>query len=410
MTAPSGGRAPRRLAVLGPAVALVLVALCLRGPFAAVGPVLGDLRDELGVSTAALAVLTALPLVCFGLLSPLAPALAARIGVHRAVLAGAVVLAVGVALRLGGAAGLFAGTVLLAGGIAVGNVLVPAVARAEYGPRSPTVVGVTTAAIAASASAGAGLAQPLAAVAGSALAGLALWLVPVLAAVAAFAVLAARRRPGPAAPPVAAPPRTAILRNRVALAVTGFFGLQSLSFYAMLTWLPNVLEDEAGVSPVLAGGLLAAAAALGAPASLVVPPLAARRAAQTGWVVVVSLPSAVALVGLLVAPEAAPVVWALLYGLGTGAAFPLAMALVLLRTRDVAQTGRLSAAAQSVGYLLAATGPLAVGLVRDATEAWAPALLLLLGLLALQVLVGLAAARPRLVTERAAARTVPPRA
>jgi CP family cyanate transporter-like MFS transporter len=91
------------------------------------------------------------------------------------------------------------------------------------------------------------------------------------------------------------------------------------------------------------------------------------------------------------------VLWAVLYGLGTGAAFPLAMTLVLVRSRDVAQTGRLSAASQSLGYLVAATGPLAVGLLHEATGTWRAGLLLLLGVLVVQLAVGLVAARPRLV-------------
>ncbi|MGY1707461.1 MFS transporter [Geodermatophilus sp. SYSU D00697] len=400
MTSPEPHRSGRWWAWLAPAAALVVVALCLRAPFAAVGPVLGELSAELSVPTSALAVLTALPLVCFGVVSPTAPAIAARIGVHRAVLAGAVVLALGVALRLAGTWGLYAGTVLLTGGIAVVNVLLPAATRAEYGARSAPVLGAVTASMALSASLGAGLAQPLADAAGSAVRGLALWLVPVLVATAAVGVLALRRR-GPADTPAAARlPVAAVLRDRVALAVTVFMGLQSLTFYAMLTWLPGILEDDAGVSGVAAGGLLALAAAVGAPCALVVPPLAARRPSQVPWVLGCSAPILVALVGLLVAPAAAPAVWAVLYGLGTGLCFPLAMTLVLVRTRDVAQTGRLSAAAQSVGYLLAATGPLAVGLLHDATGAWRPSLALLLVLLVLQVATGLSAARPRLVTER----------
>ncbi|MGK5173879.1 MFS transporter [Geodermatophilus sp. CPCC 205761] len=398
MSSPAPERRRPWWVLIAPAVALVLVALCLRAPFAAVGPVLGDLSDELTVSTTALAVLTALPLVCFGLVSPAAPALAARIGLHRAVLAGTVLLAVGVALRLAGTWGMFAGTVLLTSGIAVANVLVPAAVRAEYGRRSAPVLGATTASMALSASLGAGLAQPLAAAAGSAVAGLAVWLVPVLLAVVCIGLLAGRR-PVERVPASARLPVAAVLRDRVALAVTAFFGLQSLSFYAMLTWLPNILEDDAGMSAAAAGGLLALAAALGSPCALFVPPLAARRAGQAGWVLGAGSLQLSGVAGLLVAPGAAPVLWSLLYGLGTGVAFPLAMTLVLVRTRDVGQTGRLSAAAQSVGYLLAATGPLAVGLLHDATGGWRTSLVLLLVLVALQVCAGLAAARPRLVTE-----------
>lgn len=406
-SSPTVGRAPaapgarrrRGLLLLAPGFALVLVALCLRGPFSAVGPVGADLRDEFGLSTAALGLLTALPLVCFGVVSAVAPRLAARLGAHRAVLGAAVVLSIGVAVRLGGTAGLFLGTVLLTGGIAVVNVLLPALARAEYAERAPTVVGMTTCCMGLSAALGAGLAQPLTAATGSARTGLALWLVPALAAVVALAVLA-RARGG--AGSGGRPARRAILRDRVALQVTFFFGLQSLSFYAMLAWLPDVLRDDAGLSPVAAGSLLALAALLGAPASLVVPALAARRSGQGGWVLAAGALIAVGVVGLLTAPAAAPVLWSLSWGLGTGVAFPLAMTLVLLRTRDVAQTGRLSAAAQSTGYLLAATGPLSVGLLQDLTGGWQLGLVLLLVLVTVQTAFGLAAARPRLVTERPA--------
>ena len=398
MTPPRSGPARPWWVWLAPAATLVLVALSLRGPFAAVGPVLGELSAELSVPRAALAVLTSLPLVCFGLVSPAAPALAARFGVHRAVLGGVLALAVGIALRPAGTWGLYAGTVLLTAGIAVANVLVPAAARAEYGDRAAPVLGATTASMGLSASLGAGLAQPLVTATGSALTGLTLWLAPVLVAGGAM-VLLARRRHGGAAAPARRPPVVGVLRDRVALTVTLFFGLQSLAFYTMLSWLADVLEDEAGVSAVTAGGLVAAAAALGVPCALAVPPLAARRAGQAAWVVGVGVPSTVAITGLLLAPAAAPAVWALLWGLGTGAAFPLAMTLVLLRTRDVAQTGRLSAAAQSAGYLLAATGPLAVGLLHDTTGGWRPGLVLLLVLQAGQFAAGLSAARPRLVTD-----------
>ena len=109
------------------------------------------------------------------------------------------------------------------------------------------------------------------------------------------------------------------------------------------------------------------------------------------------MPTTVSVVGLLLAPSSAPLLWALLFGLGTGAAFPLSMTLVLLRTRDVAQTGRLSAAAQSAGYLLAATGPIAVGALAEATGGWRAGLLVLLAVQLAQAAVGIAAGRPRLL-------------
>lgn len=395
------GTATRWWWVVAPAAALVLVALCLRAPFAAVGPLLGELGDELGLGTGSLAVVTALPLVCFGLVSPFAPALATRLGVHSAVLVGVVLIAAGVLLRVAGAPGLFAGTVLLSGGIAVGNVLLPAAARADYGTRAAVVLGLITASMSGSAAIGAGLARPMSDATGSAEAGLLLWGAPVLVALLAMAALAWARRgaPRPRAGPSGAV--TALLRDPVARVVTLFFGFQSLSFYAMLTWLADVLEAESGVSPVAAGGLLAVATGLAVPLALVVPGLAGRRPGQQPWVLLGTLPTLVAIVGLLVAPTSAPLLWATLYGLGSGTAFPLSVMLFVARSRDVAQTGRLSATAQSVGYLLAAVGPLGVGLLHDATGAWEPGLALMLAAVVLQLLFGLAAARPRLLSPAA---------
>lgn len=117
---------------------------------------------------------------------------------------------------------------------------------------------------------------------------------------------------------------------------------------------------------------MALAAALGLPAALVVPPLAARRPGQGSWVVVGGVPVLAGIMGLLVAPGAAPLLWALLYGIGTGVSFPLAMTLILQRTRDVSQTGRLSGSAQSLGYLVAASGPLAVGLLHESLAVGRP--------------------------------------
>jgi CP family cyanate transporter-like MFS transporter len=372
---------------------LVGLALCLRGPFAAVGPLVDALAGEYDVGQAALSVLTALPLLCFAAVSPTAPALAARLGLHRAVTLGGAGIIGGIALRAVGMPGLLAGTVLLTAGIAVVNVLLPAVVRADHAGRA-AVIGATTASIALSASLGAGLAQPIATATGTARGSLLTWLIPLVLAVAAFAAFSPARN-------LDQPPRRPtgrsgfILADRVAMAVTVYFGLQALSFYAMLAWLPTVLVDTADVEPTTAGALLAVAAALGAPAALVVPRAASRADGQSLWTVAVTVVNAAALAGLVLAPGSAPALWAVLYGVGTGAAFPLAMTLIVLRTSEAAQTGRLSASAQSVGYLLAAAGPLGVGLLYAAADSWTLPLSALLLVLLVQGVAGIAAGRPR---------------
>jgi CP family cyanate transporter-like MFS transporter len=389
---------PANLAPYGrlfPLFAVAAVAFALRGPITSVGPLLAELRTDLGLGTAAFALLPALPVLCFGLVAPFAPAVAVRMGLHRGVLAGLIAAVAGLVLRSAGTPGLFAGTLLLGAGIAVVNVLLPAVVKADFPDRLPLGTALTTSALALSASLGAGLAEPLRAGTGSPVSSLTLWLLPAVAGLLMWLPLTRgergqqQERRGQGA--------LRLMRDRTALAVTIFFGLQALAFYTMLAWLPSVLT-AAGVPVADAGAMLAVAAFTGAPMAFIVPRLAARRAEQGSWVLVVAAPSVLGLVGLLLAPGSAPWIWSILLGLGTGGAFPLALTLVVLRSRDAAQAARLSAAAQGLGYLLASTGPFFIGVLHATTGTWTPSLAVLLALLFVQVLVGRSAARNRLVT------------
>jgi CP family cyanate transporter-like MFS transporter len=102
--------------------------------------------------------------------------------------------------------------------------------------------------------------------------------------------------------------------------------------------------------------------------------------------------------GVIFAPTAAPYPWVVLLGLGQNASFPLALTLIVLRGGTVTSTSALSTLVQTVGYLFAAVGPLAIGAVHDITGSWTPALIVLLALLVPQMAIGLAAARNRTVT------------
>jgi CP family cyanate transporter-like MFS transporter len=386
-------RGPGLFAIVG----VVLVALTLRGPVASVGPLLSVLQRRLGLSSTAGAALTSLPLLCFGLLAPLAPRAAARLGMHRTVLGALGMLGAGIALRLLGVPGLYAGTLLIGVGIAIINVLLLAIVKLEFAHRLALVTGLVISAMSLSATLGAGLAQPLTGLGNGVDGSLALWLVPVGGAALAWVFSTRGRRPGRSAAPAVPARVLVLLRDPIGRAVTIFFGLQSLAFYTMLAWLPQLLQDDAGLDAANAGLVLAFASSLGVPAGFVIPRVAVRMTDQRLLVPMLSTPTGVGLLGLLLAPAAAPWLWSLLLGLGTGVNFSLALTLVLLRSRDGDQAGRLSAAAQGVGYVLAASGPLAVGVVHDITRSWAPCLVLLVALTGAQVAFGLRAGRPVLL-------------
>jgi CP family cyanate transporter-like MFS transporter len=175
-------------------------------------------------------------------------------------------------------------------------------------------------------------------------------------------------------------------------------GLQSLGFYATLTWLPSIYTDR-GWSAESAGLLLSVATAVSAPVSLVVPTLAVRARDQRGLALASCLVTGAGLAGVLLAPDAGAYLWALLLGVGQGALFALALTLVVLRTASTETAARLSAMSQSFGYLIAAGGPVVVGVVHDVAGGWGPALGLLLALLVPQLVTGLRASRDRRVAE-----------
>jgi len=157
-------------------------------------------------------------------------------------------------------------------------------------------------------------------------------------------------------------------------------------------WLPSILRD-AGVGAERAGAMLGVAMIVGGPVALLLPRVAGRTDDQRAFVVGLALLSAGGYAGLLLAPAAQPLLWTILLGLGLGA-FPLALLLLGLRAATPTGTAALSSLAQGVGYLIAAMGPVTIGVLRDRTGSWTVPLLVLAGLLAPKLLAGLVAAAP----------------
>jgi MFS transporter, CP family, cyanate transporter len=255
------------------------------------------------------------------------------------------------------------------------------------------MMGVYTMAVSGSAAVAAGLAVPLAGATDLGWRGaLGAWAVP--AAIAALAWVPRMR--GHTRPPATPAAGRSLLRDPLAWQVTVFFGLQSLSFYAMLGWLPSMYRDF-GATPAVAGLLLSFSGLVQIPVSLVLPALANRATRQVGYAVGATAVIGVGLLGVLLAPMAAPFLWVGLIGVGQGACFALGLNLFVLRTERVADTARVSAMAQSIGYTLCAFGPLLVGLLHDATGSWTGPLVLLLALIVPQAVSGALAGRNRTV-------------
>jgi CP family cyanate transporter-like MFS transporter len=392
------GRADQRRRLRGRGVLLVvgivLLAVNLRPALTGLTPLIGQIRADTGISYGVAGLLTALPLLAMGLLSPIASLLAHRFGMERVLLASMLVLAAGILLRSARAVTtLFLGTAVLGAAIAIGNVLLPGLVKREFPERVGLMTSTYSTALAVSAAIAAGASFPLADQVGIGWrASLGSW--ALLALVAAVAWLPQMRSARPTnASPADSQGVNGPWRSALAWQVTLFMGLQSLGYYVVLTWLPEILQEQAGISASLAGWMLALAQAVGIASIFLAPVLAGMRPSQHGVVVVAVALTGAGALGLLVAAETATALWVVLLGLGQGACFSLALTFFALRAPDSEHAAALSGMAQTVGYLLAAVGPFLFGLLRDTTHAWTLPLALLFAVAVCLLLTGLGAAR-----------------
>jgi CP family cyanate transporter-like MFS transporter len=348
---------------------LVAVAANLRTVMASVPPLVQTISSDLGLSNAAMGALTTLPVLCMGVFAPSAQRLAARVGTAGAVELAAACLAVGTALRFFGGQvwPLYAGTFVAGVGIAVGGTLLPGLVKEMFPPRrSGLVTGLYMFAMMGGATASSALAVPLRDWLGSWQGSLASWsLLGAVGLLAWFPVARGAERHRAAHPPASVDHRLP-WRHATAWLVAAYLAAQSWQFYSSLAWLAPTYVSE-GWNPTHAGYLLSAFSFAQLVSGLVGPMLTDRVHEHRLLLFGAGGLGLLGLLGLWLAPEAAPWVWAVVLGLGQGAAFSLALVLIVDYGATPSGSGRLAGMAFLISYTLASLGPTTMGAVRDAT-------------------------------------------
>jgi MFS transporter, CP family, cyanate transporter len=392
-----GPRRPYEITLL--VVAVAAAGLNLRTAITSLPPLFPDLQTQLHLSSATLSLLAATPVICFGVVSAFTAWLNRRYGEEMILLVALILLTAGLLLR-GVAPGvmLFPGTALAASAIAVLNVLLSSVAKRRWPERAGLLIGIYLTTLSAGAILSSLLSVPLYRSSGSMQLALGVWALPAALAVLLWLPQLGYRTVGRA--PAAADGTVALARAgvkvyRYALTwqVTAFMGLQSLLYYAVLSWLPTIFQDR-GDSAVTSGNLLALMGVGNLATSLLVPVLAHRRPSQRGLVVPSLIGTAAGLAGSLWAPLGSAPLWVLVLGVSQGSCLGLAIFFMLARAPNADVAASLSAFAQSVGYLVASVGPLVVGLLHSATGSWNLPVVLLLVLCAAELATGMLAGRP----------------
>ncbi len=377
------------------AAALIVMGICLRLIFGSSSAVLAEIRDGYGLSGAEVALLTTGPVLCLGLFSAATPRLARRYTAPLVATAALAMIAVGSALRiLPSWPVLLGGTMLAGAGIAVGNVLGPVLVRMFFPHRIGLMTGLFTAMVCVSTGVGSALTVPSAtALGGSWRGALALWAVPALIAAALLATVTVRylrfRRSVPEADGAAVSGTVAVvLRSPIAWAVTGFMGLQSLQAYALIGWIPTIYRDR-GLSAETGGAMLAIGGLLSVLTALTFPQWAAGRREQRIVAVAAVALQGIGVLGVLAFGNGVGAWIANVFvGFGLGAMISLAVTMMNLRAATTAQAVSLSAMSQTVGYLLAAWGPMLMGVLHGVHDDWTLPLVVLLFLLVPLLLCG----------------------
>jgi MFS transporter, CP family, cyanate transporter len=378
---------------------IILVAFNLRPSITSLGPLVGMIQEDIGLAHWSAGLLMSLPLIVFAIMSPIVPKLANRFTNEMTLLIGLITLLIGIGIRsIPMTFFLFTGTLFAGVGIAIGNVLLPAVAKDKFPQKFGLMTSVYSTSMGLIASLASGVSIPFATGLNLGWQGaLMVWGIPVVLAIFVWAVLVEMNQGSQKAIKKVSSNSNQIWRTPLAWQIAIFMGFQSFLFYVTISWLPEILHSH-GMSMGTAGWLLSFTQIVGLPASFFVPVIAGRFRSQIGISFMLSMCAVVGYGGLLLG-SSYPILIAsiILIGIALGGSFPLALSYIGLRARNAAQAAELSGMAQSTGYLLAATGPLFIGYLFDQTHKWTIPLFTLIVVSGIVMVFGMLSGRNRYV-------------
>src|SRR4051812_30648213 len=352
----------RTAATAGVLLAILAAAFNMRVGVVEVGPVIEDIRDDTGMSSAVAGVLTTMIFVCQALFSLVGVALVRRYGAQRLIVLSLLSMGVGTALRgvLPTALLLILATLPIGIGIAIIAIALPGVVKEHYAERAGAITGAYVASLSVAAAVTALGVVP----ASDALGG---WrwafLLSAAATLPALALWLPRLREptpegGSGPVPTLRPSRTGVLLGLL-------FGAQSICFSSMITWVAAVFIDNGWdrKDAALATAVIPLTTIV---VALLVPRLS-DRGGRMGWIMASAATMSIGLLGVAFWPTTASLLWVLLFAAGNGAIFPMLLTLPLDLRSSPGEVMSLTAWMQALGYGLTALGPVMVGAMRDAT-------------------------------------------
>lgn len=395
-------KVPTILLVFG----VLFVAFNLRPAITSVGPLIGTIRDDIGLANWNVALLTSLPLIAFAIMSPIAPKLANKLTNEVTLTLGLFMLIVGVSLRsISFVLLLFFGTLCIGAGIAICNVLLPGVIKDRFPHKVAIMTSLYTSSMALFATTASGVSIPLAN--GLKLGwqlSLLVWIIPAVIGLMIWLYISIKDREQRSADQLRyfeTEKSSGIWKSSLAWKIGLFMGLQSFIFYVMISWLPELIIAY-GFTKETGGLMLSYFQLIGIPTSFIIPMLATKMKSQRPIVVFVNSFFIIGVIILLSNQSLLAIVIATtLIGFATSSNFALSLTFFSIRARNARDSAELSGMAQSIGYCVSATGPIVVGFILDITHNWSVPLFLLIGITIVVIFFGLSAGKNQYVLDEA---------
>jgi len=356
-------------------VGILLVSFNLRPSISAVGPLIPFIREDMNLSNGLAGFLTTLPLLTFATFSLFSAAIGRRLGKAKAVFLGLLILGSGSIMRVSaGPVTLYLGTALTGIGIVICNVLIIPLIKSRMPSKTGKVMGMFSAGMTLMAAIATAVSVPLATNFGWR-GSLLFWtLFLFLALLVWWPQLTLSPKPDNQKQEAG----KSVWRSLLGWQVSLFMGVQSLLFFTLITWLPDMMIAR-GLSATQAGLLASLMQVVGLIGTLFSPVIATRFSQQSGMALAIGLIYLLGFSSLFSHEIWLNVLGIGMVGLGMGASLSLAYTLIALRTKNDLYTSGLSGMAQSAGYFLAALGPMLFGIAFDLWQDWNLLIYLMLG-------------------------------
>lgn len=366
-------------------IALFFITVILRPPIAQIGPLLHEISESLNLNPAQVGLLASAPVFTFGAGAFLAPWLLRRLGLNHAILLMLVLIFLAIALRSWfGYPVLLVGTLVIGFAIAITNVLLPTFLRVDFPKQTVLLTSGYTTMLAVTASIAAAISVPMSSGLGGWEFSLLATLPPALLAVLFWYPRIREAEPHiPISAQAAKADTRAVYKSLIAWSSLAFFGIQSMNFYVVLSWLPTMLISI-GVEPGAAGGFLGLATAVGIPTAMMLAPLM-NRLKSISWLALgfslLAMTGFISLSLFLQAGDPSNTLWlvfsCVVISVGQTATFPLSLTIISTRSLGQSKTTVLSAMSQGWGYLLSGAGVFAIGAFAVSTGSWASGIMIL---------------------------------